>query len=594
MARRDSHHHKLNQFFATAIAGNDILSSALYVSGIAALFSGIYAPIVLFGVALVLFFYRSVYREVVGALPVNGGAYNALLNGTSKTFAAIAGIMTVLSYVATGVISGKTAVEYLFQFLGRIIPTIHAFGQTFSLESLVIPAVIGILFYFGILVIIGVKDSAGVAAAIFVFHIITLTSFVAFGIWFILTHGTGTWTLNAAATAQIVASHGGLLNTLFLAFSASLLGVSGFESSANFVEEQGHGVFPKTLRNMAVGVLIFNPLIAAVVLNIMSLPQIINGKDFVLANAAFGIGGMIFLGWIAIDAFLVLCGAVLTSYVGVTGLINRMALDGCLPTQLSKKNSRGSYTRIVVCFFLLCVSILLITKGELLSLAGVYTISFLSVMTFFAASNLILRLNRPDLKRPYRAPLLFVFIALLSTFIGVMGNISIDPKNTGYFLTYFIPAVVFVFCVMYRKRFYAAMRRITTGLPAVHRFFDRKFEKAAEDRLVAFVHHVDRLFPIMDYINRNESGQNVTLVHCRHGHKQRAHQLEHLVSDMKLGGFFPNFQVSVEYLDIPFGIQAVKEYARRHRIPTNKIFIGSIHHYHEFNYEDLGGVRVIL
>jgi len=594
MSRARSHTHKLNQFFATAIAGNDILSSALYVSGIAALFAGVYAPLVLLGVALVLFFYKSVYREVVGALPVNGGAYNALLNGTSKRFAAVAGVMTVLSYVATGVISGKTAVEYLFQFVGRIHPTVVILNHVYPLSTLVIPAVIAILAAFAVLVILGVKDSAGVAAAIFVFHLITLTAFVLIGIWFLISHNSNIWALNAAVTAEMVAKQGGLLKTLFLAFSASLLGVSGFESSANFVEEQGHGVFPKTLRNMAIGVLIFNPLIAAVVLNVMTLPQIIDGKDFVLANAAIGIGGMLFLGWIAIDAFLVLCGAVLTSYVGVTGLINRMALDGCLPTALSKKNARGSHTRIVICFFLLCLSILLVTKGELLSLAGVYTISFLSVMTFFATSNIILRLNRPDLKRPYKAPIVFVFIALFSTFIGVMGNIAIDPKNTGYFLTYFIPAIVFVFCVMYRKRFYAVMKRVTTGLPKIHRFFSHRLDEAADDRIVAFIHHVDRLFPILDYINKNESGQNITLVHCRSGHKQRAHQLEHLIKDIHVAGFFPNFDINVDYEDQPFGVSAVRDYARRHRVPLNKIFIGSIHHYHEFNYEDLGGVRVIL
>src|SRR5688572_29875796 len=98
-----SQHKKLGEFFSTAICGNDILSSALYVSGIAALFAGVYAPLVLLAVALVLFFYKAVYREVVEALPINGGAYNALLNGSSKTIAATAGVMTILSYVATAV-----------------------------------------------------------------------------------------------------------------------------------------------------------------------------------------------------------------------------------------------------------------------------------------------------------------------------------------------------------------------------------------------------------------------------------------------------------------------------------------------------------
>jgi len=32
---------------------------------------------------------------------------------------------------------------------------------------------------------------------------------------------------------------------LFFGFAAAMLGISGFESSANFVEEQADGVFPK-------------------------------------------------------------------------------------------------------------------------------------------------------------------------------------------------------------------------------------------------------------------------------------------------------------------------------------------------------------
>jgi Pyruvate/2-oxoacid:ferredoxin oxidoreductase gamma subunit len=43
---------------------------------------------------------------------------------------------------------------------------------------------------------------------------------------------------------------GSITNAIFLGFAASMLGVSGFESLANFVEEQQKGVFPKTLRNM--------------------------------------------------------------------------------------------------------------------------------------------------------------------------------------------------------------------------------------------------------------------------------------------------------------------------------------------------------
>ena len=90
------------------------------------------------------------------------------------------------------------------------------------------------------------------------------------------------------------------------------------------------------------------------------------------------------LSWlISIDAVLVLSGAVLTSFVGVNGLVRRMTLDRCLPQFLLKTNRRHTTHRIIIAFFLLCVSVLLITQGELKALAGVYTISFLAVMALF-------------------------------------------------------------------------------------------------------------------------------------------------------------------------------------------------------------------
>jgi glycerophosphoryl diester phosphodiesterase len=51
------------------------------------------------------------------------------------------------------------------------------------------------------------------------------------------------------------------------------LGVSGFESSANFIEEQKPGVFPKTLHNMWLAVMVFNPLISLLSLGLLPLPS---------------------------------------------------------------------------------------------------------------------------------------------------------------------------------------------------------------------------------------------------------------------------------------------------------------------------------
>src|SRR5437868_6787515 len=104
---------KLSQLPATAIGGNDITSSCLYVSALTIVYAGQYAWIALLLVAGVLFLFRKIYGEVVGALPLNGGAYNVLLNTTSKSNASIAACLTILSYMVTAVISASEAMHYL-------------------------------------------------------------------------------------------------------------------------------------------------------------------------------------------------------------------------------------------------------------------------------------------------------------------------------------------------------------------------------------------------------------------------------------------------------------------------------------------------
>jgi len=584
---KEKHEKKLGQFFSTALSGNDILSSSLYVSGIAAIFAGIYAPIVLLIVGAVLFFYKNVYREVVEALPVNGGAYNVLLNGAAKPLAALAGVMTILSYVATAVISSKTAVEYLLKFIEK-------FTEGADYSGIIIPFIIIILLGFAILVISGVKDSAKVASAIFIFHIVTLASFVVIGLGFILTN-TQVFNLNLLDTAPIIANNGGIIPTLVLAFSASLLGVSGFESSANFVEEQEKGVFKKTLRNMLIGVVIFNPLIATVVLNILPLQSIVAAKDFLLAEAAFQLGGIVLLGWIAIDAFMVLCGAVLTSYVGVSGLINRMSLDDCLPTFLSKENKQGSHPRIIILFFVLCTSILLVTKGDLLSLAGVYTISFLGVMTLFALGNLILRRTRSELKRPYKAPLFFVIAAFLSTAIGLIGNSIIDIRNDLYFLLYFIPAITFVFAIIYRKD----LLRITLPLfrknRTIYNWVSDRYFHAIRKQYLVFVHHTPHLYNILEYIHRNENGTNILIITCKDKeHGDDSKKIKNILPCLKEAGVFPHLNIEYTYIDKEFCPKVVDEVAKSYRVEKNKIFIGALHHHNSFDYDELGGVRIVF
>jgi len=180
--------HKLGELAATAICGNDITSSCLYVSALALMAGGKWGPLALLIVAAVLYLFRSIYGEVVGALPLNGGAYNALLNTTSKFRASIAACLTILSYMATAVISAKVAMTYVHEMVGSLP---------------IMTATIGLLAFFTILTIIGITESAVVAICIFIFHLSSLILLIFVGGYFLFTHGTEQLMANLAVETNV-------------------------------------------------------------------------------------------------------------------------------------------------------------------------------------------------------------------------------------------------------------------------------------------------------------------------------------------------------------------------------------------------------
>ena len=583
-------HKKLSVLASTAICGNDISSSVLYVSALAIAFAGQYAWITLLIVSLVLFLFRKIYGEVVGALPLNGGAYNALLNTTSKSMASFAATLTLLSYMATAVISANEAIHYLH----HLIPAIP-----------IIIATIILLCIFGVLTIGGVSESAKVAIGIFIFHLASFAVLSIFIVYFLINSGVGIFIENW----NLPTTGGSITNAIFLGFAASMLGVSGFESSANFVEEQQAGVFPKTLKNMWIVVSVINPLAALFALSLFAIPLLQSDayQNTLLIEMASHVGGNWLAILIAIDAFLVLSGAVLTSFVGVTGLLERMALDRILPQYFLKKNKKGSSYRIVIVFLLLTISVLLITNGNVKLLAGVYTISFLSVMALFGIGNILLKVKRASLPRPEKAGWFAIAVAIGAVVCALFGNISMQPmegaaSNLSVFLEYFIPAIIFILIMLNR------ILLLKLVLKLIHSIFDpfRKLVFNTDKKILAVVDRINsqefvfftkgdniaNLNQVMLYISKNEHTKKLKLVFITNEKnpipKNLAQEVDFLNRE------YP--EITIEFI-IEEGIftpKLIADLSERWNIPINFMFIGSPGDRFPYKIEELGGVRLII
>lgn len=572
-------HKKLGVLASTAICGNDISSSVLYVSALSIFYAGQYAWITLLIVSFVLFLFRKIYGEVVGALPLNGGAYNALLNTTSKQMASLAATLTLLSYMATAVISGNEAMHYLHHLI-PIMPV--------QLATVVLLAI------FAMITIGGITESSKVAIGIFIFHLVSLLILSAFISYYLLLNGLDLFLLNQ----KVPLREGSIGMAIFFGFAASMLGVSGFESSANFVEQQADGIFPKTLKNMWAVVSIVNPLMALFALALFALPtlQSDNYQNTLLIQMGEQVGGQWMGVLIAVDAVLVLSGAVLTSFIGVTGLLERMTLDRILPQYFLKKNQKNSSYRIIIMFFLLSISVLLITQGNVKLLAGVYTISFLSVMALFGIGNILLKIKRDKLPRPEKATWLAVFIAIIAVAFALLGNLLMLPKegmpsNLEVFLPYFLISMAFIYMMLNRIL-------ILKSILGVIKYFNNQIistiNSIVKQEFVFFTKgdHLANLNRVMLYIKQNEHTKKIKIVTVLNK--------EEVVSTKLLGDIefldreYPEIDIDFVVVHDTFGPELIKRLSSEWKIPINFMFIGSPGDKFPYRIEQLGGVRLIM
>eukprot|EP00698_Gefionella_okellyi_P014844 TRINITY_DN4134_c0_g3_i1.p1 TRINITY_DN4134_c0_g3~~TRINITY_DN4134_c0_g3_i1.p1 ORF type:complete len:687 (-),score=130.05 TRINITY_DN4134_c0_g3_i1:2978-5038(-) len=585
-------HVKLGQLLATAIAGNDITSNVLYVVGISAQYSGMYTPVALFLVALILYLFRSIYSEVGAALPMNGGCYTLLLNTTSKNAASLAACFSMLSYLATTVVSGQEAMSYL----QNMWPAMPLFWATVILLAL-----------FAFLNILGITESAVVAAVMFLHHMLVMVVLVVSST-IRFASDPGQISLNWScfvgdsspaycgnSTNPIAPSNAA--SAIYFGFATAMLGLTGFETSANFIEEQAPGVFPLTLRNMWVIVLFLNPLMSLLAIATVPLKNI-GGNSALLATMANDRPWLEL--WVSIDGVLVLSGAVLTGYVGITGLIRRMALDRCLPQFLLHQNKlRRTNHWIIIIFFLICFALLAIVNGNINILAGVYTIAFLGVMSLFAIGNMMLKYKRARLPRDIRARWLTVVVALAAVAAALVGNIVIDPQTISTFAIFFLFTALAVAGMLSRHRLvklllYFVMYLVPKSKKEAVQLRFQSWLVGLQDQQFVFLAKDDSL-PVLTkavlYVRDNEQTRVLNIVHIFKDESEIPANLQPNVEF--LDQCFPKIRLDLILVKGEFTPQVIEGLSERLKIPKNCMFITCPSDKFSQRLGDLGGVRLI-
>ncbi|KAI9917967.1 hypothetical protein PsorP6_012323 [Peronosclerospora sorghi] len=570
--------NKLGEWTSTSISGNDILSSVLFSTGQTIAKAGCLAPVSQLFVVTLVYCLRWVFEEVMSAVPLNGGFYTAMLNSAPKKVAAVCAVFSILSYLSTAVVNGVSAMNYVNESL---------------VEIPVMVCTIGLLAAFAGLCLLGIAESAFVALVFFVFHSFTLTLLGIFCVVHFVQHPSIFYDNMSSSLPEVTmygrnAEVNNVASALFLGYGTAVLGVTGFESSSQYVEEQAVGMFPKTLRNMWVLSSIFNSAYSLLALAVVPLETIILNQSTLLSYMGRLSGGRWLEILVAIDAFGVLAGAVLTAYVGINGLFQRLTVDRILPSFLLKTNScRGTNHFIIVTFFVVAASLVFILNADVTVLSGVFALAFLCVLLSFIIACLLLKLNREEIPRKRTTSWINTGFCLCMVALGILANAFSDVKALSYFVIYFAVFFSVVFLMLNRVSLLKALLFVSGKL---HVYFQRDslpsqlpfggsvkiaktIEKIKNTPVVFFCKstNLPNTNEAISYVMANEHTYCLRLVHVCELNAPVPREFEHVVN--LFDHIYPSIKIDFIAVTGVFDPAMVQWLSMSMNIPTNMMFM---------------------
>jgi amino acid transporter/nucleotide-binding universal stress UspA family protein len=410
---------------AAAIVLSDLGSSAYYVGGDAEKVIGKSAPWFILGVMLFANCVRALYIESTSMF-VRGGVYRVVRRAMGGSLAKFSVSALLFDYVLTGPLSSVVAGQYLAGFLQD---TATYFGHPLKHfpENLFAAA-------FGMAVTIffwwkntqGIHESSETAVRIMT---VTTVMVVILIVWCTITLFHGPFQVPPNPLKHgITLDHEslgwlhGLKDTwlghltafiLFVGFGHSVLAMSGEETLAQVNREIAH---PKllNLKKAAVVIGIYALLFTALssFFAVMIIPDHLRHQYFgnLISGIAMHLWGplwarLIFHGFVVLVGVLILSGAQNTSIVGANGVLNRVAEDGVLTDAFQKPHPRfGTSYRIINLIVGLQLLTILLTRGNVFTLAGLYAFGVVWSFSMMALAVLVLRYTEPS-KREWKVPL---------------------------------------------------------------------------------------------------------------------------------------------------------------------------------------------
>jgi len=358
------------------------------------------------------------YAELSSRYPKAGAEYVYVQNSFGKTYAWLAGWLLI----AGNIIGGATVALGFSNYFSALFHTP------------IIPIAIVALVFCGIILILGIKETASVT--------ILFTLIEAIGLFIIIFIGMQKF--GSVDYLQLTNGIKGIIEGGVLIFFSYI----GFQSITRLAEEtkQPKKSIPKAIIISIIATTIIYILVAIAAVSVIPAEELsLEGAPLArIAETAFGKNSFVLLSAIALFSTF---NTALMMLLSGSRLVYGISKEKALPKLFSKvsKKTLSPWTAIVGVVF---VAILFLFIGDLKYIANLTNFTVFSVFVIINGSLIFIRVKKP-IKKGFKVPISIGKIPILPLFgiitsVFMIMNLSIEILALGFFLI-FIGLIVHLF-----------------------------------------------------------------------------------------------------------------------------------------------------
>ncbi len=442
----------LNVFDLFAIGYGDLGSSIYYALGITALFALGATPVAFLLAGFVFICTALSYAEMSSTFHESGGSASYARHAFNDLISFTAGWGLLLDYIVTIAISAFTIGPYLSYFFPELKDPYVQIGFT-------VAVILGLL----LLNTLGSKESTRTSFFLMIFTVLTQLVIIVIGL-FSIEDFTKFFTQLAINKPGV--SYSPSWGEFFKGTAMAMVAYTGIESIAQLSSETRIPVrtMPRAIL-ITTGILIFMyfgltyigfSVISPVDFGTKYEQQPITG---IVENLSWG--STLLTPWVGVLAAITLFVAANAGLMGASRLSFNMGENYQLPRFLYKLHPRFRTPYTALAFFaLLAIVIVVLSRGQMSFLADLY--NFGAQIAFFSTqlSLIVLRIKRPDLRRPFKVPFNITIKGREIPIPAVLGALSsfavwmliIITKPDGRNLGFAWVAVGLLMYFIYRKK----------------------------------------------------------------------------------------------------------------------------------------------